>query len=362
VHADGGDRRRPSRDEPRAPATDADQPGELVGDDPQGAAAADDAVTDGERCDLVLGGGGVRGLAHLGVLQALDAAGYEVVRVAGASAGAVVGAFAVAGVPAARATELFDALDFTGFALADVVERWSSARAIGSLVARLGPDRTDPLEWIGRILEEHGVRTFGDLAVTDPDPHDPPERRYRLVVRCLDVVQRRVVRLPWDYQRYGLDPDRQSVAEAVRASMSIPFVYSAVPIGSEGGDQPGLLIDGGLTSGFPVTILDRRDGGRPRWPTFGIRLLARPPGDGALPEGELAMARMVMQALLDSSDLLEPLTSCDEARTVRVDVSDVRALDLDVATEHDLADEGRIAMQRFLADWDFDAYLQRCRS
>lgn len=338
------------------------EPDELVGDGPQGAAAVDEAVTGARRCDLVLGGGGVRGLAHLGVLQALEATGYEVVRVAGASAGAVVGAFAVAGVPAARAAELFAALDLRGFALADVVERWSSARAIGSLVARLGPQRTDPLEWIDSILAEHGVRTFGDLAVTDPDPHGPPERRYRLVVRCLDVVQRRVVRLPWDYQRYGLDPDRQPVAEAVRASMSIPFVYAAVPIGADAGDQQGLLIDGGLTSGFPVTILDRRDGGRPRWPTFGIRLLARPPGDGGLPEGELAMARMVMQALLDSSDLLEPLTSCDELRTVRVDVSDVRALDLDVAAERDLAEEGRQAMQRFLDGWDFDTYVQRCRS
>jgi NTE family protein len=321
----------------------------------------DDIGRDRRRCDLVLGGGGIRGLAHLGVLEALETAGYRVVRVAGASAGAVVGAFAVAGVPAARARSLFDALDFTGFALADVVERWGSARAIGSLVARLGPDRVDPTTWIAEVLAEQGITTFGDLAVTDPDPEEPPERRYRLVVRCLDVVQRRVVRLPWDYHRYGLDPDRQSVAEAVRASMSIPFVYAAVPIGHPDADRRGLLIDGGLTSGFPVTVLDRRDGGRPRWPTFGIRLLARPPTDGALPEGELALARMVMQALLDSSDLLEPLTPCDEARTVRVDVSDVRALDLDASDDVDLAAEGREAMERFLAAWDLDAYLRDCR-
>jgi NTE family protein len=322
----------------------------------------DEDVAEGRRCDLVLGGGGVKGLAHIGVLLALEEAGYGVVRVAGSSAGAIIGAMAVAGVPAAEVRERFEELDFTGFVLADVVERFSSGRAIGRLVARWSPDPTDPLEWIHGVLAEQGVETFRDLAVEDPDPEDPPERRYRLVVRCLDVVQRRVVRLPWDYERYGLDPDEQSVARAVRASMSIPFVYDPVPIGDRDDEPTGLLIDGGLTSGFPVDVLDRRDGGPSRWPTFGIRLLPRPPGGGHLPGGELELAGMVIQALLDSSDLLEPLTACDERRTVRLDVSDVKPLDVDVGEERDLVEEGAEAMRRFLADWDEEAYLRDCRS
>lgn len=323
---------------------------------------ADETVAEGRRCDLVLGGGGVKGLAHIGVLTALEEAGYDVVRVAGSSAGAVVGAMAVAGVPAAEVHERFQELDFTGFVLADVVERFSNARALGRLIARWSPDPTDPLAWIEGVLAEYGVKTFRDLAAADPDPQDPPERRYRLVVRCLDVVQRRVVRLPWDYERYGLDPDEQSVAQAVRASMSIPFVYDPVPIGERDGEPLGLLIDGGLTSGFPVGVLDRRDGGPARWPTFGIRLLPRPPGAGDLPADDLELASMVILALLDSSDLLEPLTACDERRTVRLDVSEVRPLDVDVSEERDLVDEGAEAMRRFLADWDEEAYRRECRS
>ncbi len=321
----------------------------------------DEAVADGRRCDLVLGGGGVKGLAHIGVLIALEEAGYDVVRVAGSSAGAVVGALAVAGVPAAAVHERFEELDFAGFVLADVVERFSSTRAFGRLVARWSPDPTDPLAWIEGVLAEYGVKTFRDLAVDDPDPEGPPERRYRLVVRCLDVVQRRVVRLPWDYEHYGLDPDEQPVAQAVRASMSIPFVYDPVPIGERDGEPLGLLIDGGLTSGFPVDILDRRDGGPARWPTYGIRLLPRPAGAGDLPASELELAGMVIQALLDASDLLEPLTACDERRTVRLDVSDVGPLDVDIDEERDLVEEGAEAMRRFLADWDEEAYLRDCR-
>jgi NTE family protein len=315
-------------------------------------------VSDAARCDLVLGGGGVRGAAHIGALTALEESGFSVVRAAGASAGAIAGAFAVAGVPATTLRELFVALDLTRFVFADVVGRLRTRRGVGRLVERWADQATEPLAWLTEILTEQGIETFGDLKVTDPDATGPPERRYRLVVRCLDVLQRRVVRLPWDYARYGLDPDFQPVAQAVRASMSVPLVYDPVEIGR--GGTTGLLIDGGLTSGFPVTILDRQDGVRPRWPTFGIRLLPRAPANGEVPDGGLALARMVVDALLDANDLLEPLTVCDERRTVRIDLSQTRQLYLADEQEEDMFVDGHATMTRFLADWDFDAYLHDC--
>ncbi|HCK22959.1 MAG TPA: patatin [Bacteroidetes bacterium] len=47
---------------------------------------------------LVLSGGGARGIAHIGVLQALDDAGIEIDMISGCSAGAIVGALHAAGV------------------------------------------------------------------------------------------------------------------------------------------------------------------------------------------------------------------------------------------------------------------------
>lgn len=257
--------------------------------------------------------------------------------------------------------ELFEALDLTRFVFADVMGRLRARRGVGRLVERWSADATEPLVWLTEIVTDHGIETFGDLRIGDPDPTNPRERGYRLVVRCPDVLQRRVVRLPWDYARYGLDRDAQSVAEAVRASKSIPFVYDPVHIGGDGGPA-GLLIDGGLTSGFPVTVLDRQDGAPPRWPTFGIRLLPRPPADGEIPDGGVALARMVIEALLDSSDLLEPLTSCDERRTVRIDLSEMRALGIGGDPEEDVFAAGHATMAEFLAAWDFAAYLEACRS
>lgn len=308
-------------------------------------------------CDLVLGGGGVRGLAHVGVLGALAEHGYTVQRVAGASAGAIIGALAVAGVQGDALRDRVGELDLRGFALADVVGRFTARRGIGPLLARLGPDAVDPRTWLTDILAGQGIETFADLR-TD-DGHLPPSHRYRLVVRCLDVVQRRVVRLPWDYPAYGLDPDEQPVAEAVRASMSVPLVYDPVPL--SGPTAQGLLVDGGLTSGFAVDLLDRPDGRPPRWPTFGVRLLPRPPSRGEPPESDLALMRAVVEALRDTADLAEPHGACDERRTVRVDASRVRAFEWGVDDAESLYEEGRRATRAHLDTWDFDAYRRECR-
>ena len=44
------------------------------------------------RCNGVLEGGGVKGIGHVGAIQALEQAGYQFHRVAGSSAGAIVAA------------------------------------------------------------------------------------------------------------------------------------------------------------------------------------------------------------------------------------------------------------------------------
>lgn len=44
-----------------------------------------------KRIALVLGSGGARGYAHIGVIEELEARGYEIACIAGCSMGAVVG-------------------------------------------------------------------------------------------------------------------------------------------------------------------------------------------------------------------------------------------------------------------------------
>src|SRR5699024_3768942 len=99
------------------------------------------------------------------------------------------------------------------------------------------------------------------------------------------VTRRQLVRLPWDYRRvYGLDPDEQPVADAVRASMAIPLYFRPVTVTSAKGRRSTLL-DGGVLSNFPIDALDRPDRQPPRWPTFGLTVMPGfPDDDEVVPE------------------------------------------------------------------------------
>ena len=55
---------------------------------------------------LVLGGGGMKGLAHVGVLQALVERGHRPARIIGSSVGALVGAACAGGVGIAKLREI----------------------------------------------------------------------------------------------------------------------------------------------------------------------------------------------------------------------------------------------------------------
>lgn len=310
----------------------------------------------------MLGGGGVRGIAHVGALSVLHRHDYSVARVAGASSGAMAGAMIAAGASPGEMEDVLADLDWRAFTMSDIVARLADAPLVGGVIDRLGHGRTiDSLQWIDNLLRDRGVHTWADLRLPDPEPWLPPNERYRLVVRCLDIVNRRVVRLPWDYHRYGLDPDTQPVASAVRASMSVPLVFDPVRLG-DGDEGGGLLIDGGLAAGFGVDVLDRRDGAPPSHPTFALKLLQRLP-TSEWPRSDLAMLRAVVLTMIDTGNQMDPVGPCDEARTVLLDTSAVRTLDVRITREEEQAlfHVGASAMEEFLQDWDLDAYRAKCR-
>lgn len=66
-----------------------------------------------KRVALVLGGGGPRGVAHIGVLKALEANGVKPDLIVGVSAGAFAGALAASGMPVRKLEELALALGAT---------------------------------------------------------------------------------------------------------------------------------------------------------------------------------------------------------------------------------------------------------
>ncbi|BBX04656.1 phospholipase [Mycolicibacterium moriokaense] len=328
------------------------------------------------RADLVLSGGGVKGIGLVGAVGALVDAGYEVQRVSGTSAGSLVGAVVAAAsqsdpLSSEQLRDLALSVPYRKFADSGPIERIPLLGTAWGLLRETGIYRGDfAHEWVRGELKNLGVSTFGDLAIDDK--HLLPERRYRLVVTVADLTTGQLVRLPWDYRRvYGRDPDEQSVADAVRASMAIPFLYPPVTLNNAAG-QPCTLVDGGVLSNFPIDSFDRPDGKEPRWPTFGVTVvpyLPAPsveqliPGLGRLRWGGPSLLESLITTMLvghDQAHLSQPWV---KVRAIQVDSTDVGVLDFDITPQDTeaLYENGYSATTEFLSTWDWPAYLDRFR-
>ena len=60
---------------------------------------------------LALGGGGIKGIAHVGVIACLESAGFKIGAIAGTSAGAVIGAAFAAGYTPIQLSEKIREID-----------------------------------------------------------------------------------------------------------------------------------------------------------------------------------------------------------------------------------------------------------
>lgn len=332
------------------------------------------ATSPSRRADLVLEGGGVKGIGLVGAVDVLASAGYRFPRIAGTSAGAVIGAVLAAlqraGEPLDRLADVARSLDYRRLRDRGPLGRFAGplARVVDglSLAFEGGIYEGEYLRsWLDGVLSDLGVHTFGDLRAEDPESALAPERRYSLVVVASDLSRRRLVRLPWDYAVYGLDPDEQRVADAVRASASIPFYYEPVTLRSTLDRGVSTLVDGGVLSNFPIAMFDRTDGRKPRWPTFGIRLSGRPAGRVQTQpvNGPVSLALALVETMMEACDAQHIDDPCVQARSVFVDASGVSPVDFSITPEQQslLLETGRRAAAEFLGAWDESAYLSRCR-
>ncbi len=202
--------------------------------------------------DGVFSGGGMKGFALIGAIEAAEAHGYLFKRVAGASAGAIAAAFLAAGYTGAEMHQLlieaprrkFMDARFHAFPFL----KWLA------LYWSMGLYKGDALEkWLAEKLALRGVVSFNDIAPGT------------LKIIVSDVSNNQLIVLPDDLPKYQLDPEQFSVAKAVRMSASIPFIFRPVKLKED------LIVDGGLLSNFPMWLFSGKDTPKER-PVLGIRL------------------------------------------------------------------------------------------
>jgi NTE family protein len=323
--------------------------------------------------DLVLEGGGVKGLGLLGAVIRLMEHGYVFPRVAGTSAGSIAAAFLAAGVDAPGLAEVMSRLDYSR--VPDLAPpRIPIASEAVSLLAKGGAHPGQyAYNWIREELERLGVSTFADLRLEDAgvDANLAASRLYKLVVTTTDITRGRLLRLPWDYELFDRDPDRELVADAVRASMSIPLYFEPRKLRDERTGEESTLVDGGVLSNFPVEIFDRTDGRDPRWPTFGVKVIPALPGADAelFPALSLPTLRPVRQleqvlaTAIVGHDQTYIERPCVRQRMIDVDTSSIGIIEFgaDEKRRNAVVENGRAAAERFLSSWDWDEYRAECR-
>ena len=167
----------------------------------------------GTGCGLVLGGGGPRGFAHLGVMRALEDAGVPIDVVGGTSIGAIMaGVFAVGMDDAQRVKALTD--------------------KVGRLITL-----TLPMVAVssGRRVDRLLAERLGSVAIEDLP------RRFFCVSASLNRAEEVV-------------HERGPLATAVRASVSLPGIFPPVCDGED------LLVDGAALNNVPADLMRGRVG------------------------------------------------------------------------------------------------------
>lgn len=327
--------------------------------------------------DLVLEGGGVKGIALAGAISVLDERGYRFHKIAGTSAGSIVGALVAAGVRGDRLHEMMQAIDYRKFQDPPLLGRLGLVGVAAQVLLNKGWCRGNYVRsWLAEMLAEQNVRTFADLRLGDPAAdavlREVPSRSYRFVTMASDVTNGRLVRLPWDYPaRFNVDPDQTPVVDAVRASMAIPYFFTPARCPDHVRGGTAWLVDGGMLSNFPVGVFDRTDGAEPRWPTFGIKLSGRP-GESRLNDvrGIVTLTKAMLSTMTGFYDRMHIDRDEVAARTIFVDTFGVKATEfgLSASTAERLFESGRNAATAFLdgdehrPKWDFEAYKQQWRS
>ncbi len=306
------------------------------------------------RADLVLEGGGVKGIGLVGAISVLEEAGYRFERIAGTSAGSIVGALVAAGMTSAEMFDVMTSLDYTKFRDAGWLNRVPVIGQLVSLTIHQGVYEGRYVEtFVGDRLRDKGVVTWADLRRHDLDSCLPPEHEYRLVVHVSDVTESVLLRLPWVFRsQFGLEPDRQVVADAVRASASIPFFFRPKKLKRPTGETSWLL-DGGMLSNFPIDVFDRTDGLAPRWPTIGIKLSAeKSPGTGGRTvTGLISLGKAMVGTLTSWYDRMHINNPDVVKRTIFVDTTGVRSTDFGInrRQQEQLYENGRVAATTWLA-------------
>jgi NTE family protein len=187
---------------------------------------------------LVLSGGGAKGLAHIGILKAIDSAGLKVDYITGTSMGSILGALYAVGYSADSIETISRRIDW-GLLLSNQSSMRSMIMDEKDEYGRYDVE----LPWVNHAFRlATGVIEGQELWLKFAELFRPVYKikdfsKFSIPFKCIatDVSTGEAVVL-----------DTGEIVSAIRASMAIPSVFTAVEYGNQ------KLVDGGVVRNFPV--------------------------------------------------------------------------------------------------------------
>ena len=180
---------------------------------------------------LVLGGGGAKGAAEVGVLKEIEAVGMPVDYIVGTSIGSIVGGLYAAGYRSAALDSLFTHQDWLALFNDRKAQHGEKVKAIGGFGLMRG---THVMEFLDSLLtaKDHytAAGNYPDSILFDSLPIP-----FRAVACNVKTGESAVL-------------SQGSLPLAMRASMAIPGVFKPVRIDSL------TMLDGGLVNNLPVDV------------------------------------------------------------------------------------------------------------
>ncbi|MBL8028680.1 MAG: patatin-like phospholipase family protein, partial [Fibrobacteres bacterium] len=195
-----------------------------------------------KRVALVLSGGSERGFAHIGALKALEKAGIKPSFIAGTSMGAVIGGLYAAGFSADSIQKMAISADWNGLFT-------DNPRRRDVFYTRKEDDATA----IAEFRLDHGKPSIPNALVNG---HSIINYLIGLTLPAIGQAKFNFDSLPIPFRASATNLytgervviDRGGLAEAMRASLAVPFLFTPFS------HDMGMLVDGGFTNVLPIDV------------------------------------------------------------------------------------------------------------
>ena len=247
-------------------------------------------TSNAQKVGIVLSGGGAKGIAHIGILKALEENDIPIDYITGTSMGGIVGAMYAAGYSPEQIEEVALSRDFQDWVGGRYQSDYSfffQKKSISPsiLTAKLSVDTNLRMSFRSNLVNDIPLNfalleLFSQASAIAKDNFDNLFVPYRCMVS--DVLS-----------QTSITVGKGSLAEAVRATMTVPLIYRPIKLDDK------YVFDGGLYNNFPADVM--KDSFKPDV-IIGSNVSAKTYNEYPKDNDERLMGRLMVFMFLSKSD------------------------------------------------------------